>query len=179
MHSFNTNLDGKLGPTVFELTDTSVVARSSGAERSVELGDVVAVRLNEFQGTGICELVLGAGSSFNISSGSKQHGAAADYSAFVQTLHQRLANSGRGVSFIRGSWLLAGVYATVAAAVCALAALVHFEVITPPSGFTIRSSVLIGFAAVCLLAAPVLIARARPKPYDPLAIPPQMFPKAQ
>jgi hypothetical protein len=176
VQTFETNLDGKLGPTVFEMTETSVTARSSNGERSAALGDVVAVKLNELDGTGICELVLRSGTSFHISSGDKQHGAAAGYNAFVRALHERLAAAGRGVRFERGSWLLVGVYVAIVAVVCAGAALVHFDVITPPAGFVIRGKVLIGLAVACVVAAPFLIARARPQPYDPHAIPGRMLP---
>ena len=177
MTTFTTNLGGKTKSTTYELGDTALIMRSQSGEKTIELQDVVEVRLNELGGVGICELKLKDGRSFSVSSGKPEK--ASEYKEFTKELHSRLAALDPRPRFLAGSWLLVGTYVSIAILVVVFAALLYFNVIELPLQFAGKRLVIIGMAVVALVVGPFVYPRFRPKQYDPSKIPPRYLPSGR
>lgn|SRR3990167_9485395 len=134
-----------------EIREQDLVA---GAQ-TVRFDAIREVRVTRIGTLEVCVLRLAAGGEHTFATDEAARRGA--FASAVRALWAALA--ARKVPFVAGSWLMAGMIATIVVVVGVLGALVYAGVIDAPA-FARRGGVL---ALVCAILGPVGVVRSRPR----------------
>jgi hypothetical protein len=167
---------GKAGQRRYELTAHTL--RREWPDRpertkSITLADVTKVELAALGGTTICTLQAKDGSKLELSSGFDPMPPGSErerlFVTMLEALNERVAIASPHAMFVQGSWtVIGGLIISVLIGLGALAWLANDAVMRTTLKFEI-ACVCAGIAV--LVALPIAIVRARPKPYDPRKVP--------
>jgi len=170
---FTANVGGQDGNRTFSLTETGVRYETPKASAEIALRDVASVTLVSIGDIGTCTLRSRSGREMCVSQGDKQHAAA--YRAFVVALHRQLMGSGGEVTYTTGAWIKVALILVVAALLLAVGFGME-HVIEVPRRYETKLMLVKGMALIGLVGGPLLAYWARPRPYDPRALPGDAFP---
>lgn len=162
MKRFETQIFGE--PVTYTL-DGTTLRREAAKEREADLAQLRGVQLASLGNMEVCELQFEGDVVFSVTSDVPDHRAA--MLTFVQHVHDAIPDPS-AVRFVRGGWLLVGLFLAIIAACWVAAAAV--TLMTVPDAVASKVGAFQGLACLVTLLGPIAAWKSAPKPYDPTRV---------
>lgn len=162
MSRFETQIFGE--PVTYTLDGTTVV-RDAKVQQTADLAQLRAVQLASLGSMEVCELQFEGDLVVTVTSDVPADREA--MRAFLQHVHDAIPDPG-AVTFVRGGWLLVGVFLAIMAACWVAAAAV--TLMSVPDAIASKAHLMQGLACLVTLLGPIAAWKSAPKPYDPTRV---------